>query len=352
MAEIGWKQRKKGRKAGPRDSEFPVPLDLEEIRSGAIFTCDFTDEGIPVCRIEANTSRGLRTFSNFHEFFGRPALEFFYFAGHGSWASERGGSEQPHHEAMLFDGSWSLERGNSGSPVFFMNACSDAHEEVEPFAEEVLRILASSDLDALKRRQLILAAEGLRFDVDQIGLLEPILRLYVDRHLNSEIREEQVAVASGIRKLIAMLPVTQLSRCEDWLKIERKTPPPLEMEVVKMITRKLTASLPEDTGHLKSINDQLIDLLRSYLNPRTLSKRFFGATALEASLSLALLRSQHLNDALEVLRSLRVNWFRATVARQARVTRTDLERRFPGGRSANARRCLTDLTAAAEAVQP
>jgi len=225
-------------------------------------------------------------------------------------------------------------------------------EKAELTPHDVLAALAFSGLADSKRRELILLAETIRFDSVQISELEPILRRYINSRLLSEDRAEQVAVASAIRKLVAMLPATALPLCADLLKPETKTPVPLEMEVVKMIARKLTAALPEDTAILLPIGEHLIDLVWTYLNPRTLSKRFFGATVLESCMSLALMRNPRLPVVLELLRTLRVNWFRATVARQARVTAIDIGRRFPGERSAEVLSCLAELKAAAEFVQP
>lgn len=335
-----WKQprtrRRRAELARQLENESVSQLPPVEINSGAIIPQFYLADGTLVYMIQANTLQGLRTFENALELSGQ-SVGAMSESGQTTWISW---------------GTWAAPLVLSSCITPSEPVSSETEEEAELTPGEILSGLTSADLTISKQRQLILAAEVLRFEEAQVAELEPILRTYVDQHLISDVKKEQIVVGSAIRKLIAMLPVRALPLCEEWLRINRKTPPLLEMEVVKMVTRKLTATLPEDTGYLGSLGDQLIDLLRSYLNPRTLSKRYFGATAMEASLSLALMRSPNLNNALELLRSLRVNWFRATVARQARVTGSDLERRFPGDRSAEARRCLADLNAAAEAVQP
>ncbi len=223
-------------------------------------------------------------------------------------------------------------------------------EELSP--AEVLAELQTPGLSATRRRQLICLAEVLRFEPAQAAILRSLLRQYVDQYHDPRDKDEEVVVASAIRKFVSSLPVTDLLECQDWLKIERKMPAPLELEVVKMITRKLTATLPEDVGYLGPIGDLLIDLVRSYLNPRVLSKRFFGATVLESSLSLALSRSPYLPELTRLLRSPCVDWLQTLVARQARVLKSKLDQRFPGERSLAARDCLSNLDVAAESAQP
>ncbi len=222
-------------------------------------------------------------------------------------------------------------------------------EELSP--AEVLAELQTPGLSATRRRQLICLAEVLRFEPAQAVILRLLLRQYVDQYHDPRDKDEEVVVASAIRKFVSSLPVTDLLECQDWLKIERKMPAPLEMEVVKMITRKLTATLPQDVGYLGPIGDLLIDLVRSYLNPRVLSKRFFGATVLDASLSLALLRSPHLTEVANLLRVVRSDVMRFVIARQTKQMSTEIEKRFPEERCKPARQALASLAATAEDTQ-
>ena len=219
-------------------------------------------------------------------------------------------------------------------------------EELSP--TEILGELENTALTDARRQRLICVAQGVHFEPAQVARLQSLLRRYVDAYHDPRNRDEEVAVASAIRKYIATLPVAELLTCQDWLTVERRMPAPLEMEVAKMITRKLAATLPEETNCLAPIGEQLIDLVRSYLNPRVLSKRFFGTTVVEASLALALLRSPHLAEASTLLGSGGTDVVRFIVARQAKALSAEIETRFPGERSEAVRHALACLVAAAQ----
>lgn len=329
-----WKRRQKPKLAQIED-EPPLLLAPEEIRSGAIFTCVFTDDRTPIYMIEANTVRGLRMFSNILEFvdFQASPIVAFSFPTRTVWSSDWG---------TTVTGS-----ATTGGAAF----APSEPEEAEASAAEVLATLETAGVPAANRRRMILAAEVLRFDAAQAESLKPLLRRYIDRQYGSDQGDEQIAVASAVRKYIALLSVAELPTVTALLQADRKAPPPFEMEVAKMITRKLLATLPDDTAPLQSLGEELMDLVAGYATPRMLPKRYCGAVALDAMLSLALLRSRHLPGLTSRLRSIPINWFRATVARQARVLRGDIAKRFSAERCRPASQCLADLAAAAEPAQ-
>lgn len=341
MAEARWKQWNRKRKPQPSPArivtESPALLTPEEIRAGAIFTYDFTDDGTPIYKIEANTARGLRTFSNFGEFLGLRASEIItiHLTARTGWSS-----------------GWGPAVKASPTTLGSLPALSETAEEAEPSATEVLASLASSELPAADRRRMILVAEILRFDASQVEALKPLLRRHIDRHYASEEGDERVAVASAVRKYVTLLSVAELPAVAQLLRAERKAPLPFEVEVAKMVTRKLTATLPEDTTPLLPLGDELMDLTEGYATPRMLPKRYCGAVALDSMLSLALLRSPHLPSLTTRLSSIPLNWFRATVARQAQALRTELMRRFATERCGLASHCLAVLAEAAESPMP
>jgi len=217
---------------------------------------------------------------------------------------------------------------NSDDPINEM-------EQGPPKSAEILQAL-KSPTSPERHRQSICIAESVLFDESEIDELAAYLNKYINSKINSENKDEIVAVASALRKVIAVLPVTELPRCAEWLKAEKQTPPPLEMEVVKMITRKLQAALPEETSQLRVLNPLLIDLIQDYLNPRTLYKRYFGVTTGQAFLALALLRHEGFPHIVERLQRLTVRWFRTSLRRQARVIQLDLAARFTETRSREA----------------
>jgi hypothetical protein len=241
---------------------------------------------------------------------------------------------------------------SSTIPAGPVAAPPEGREDIEPSLAEVLTSLGAADVPPAERRRLILAAEVLRFDTAGAESLKPLLRQYIDLHCASEQREEQVAVASAVRKYVALLRVEELPAVADLLRAERKAPPSFEMEVAKMVARKLTATLPDDTVLLHPLGDELMDLAATYTTPRLLPKRYCGAVALDATLSLALLRSPHLPSLTNRLRSIPLHWFRETVARQARALRAELAGRFAAERCGSACACLADLAAAAQDSMP
>ncbi len=307
-------------------------LTPEEIFSGAIFTYDFTDEGTPICKIEANTARGLRSFSNFAELLGGKGAKrvTLHVTTGTNWLSGWGPTVTAVSTSSL-------------------SMTSEAADEVEPSATDVLAGLAAREVSVGDQRRMILAAESLRLDAGQAEALKPLLRRYIDQHYGIEQADERVTVASAVRTYVALLKVEELPAVAALIRAERKAPPSFEMEVAKMITRKLTATLPEDAVALHSLGDELLDLAAAYAVPRLLPKRHCGAVALDSMLSLALMRSRHLPTLTTRLQSIPINWFRATVARQAQAVRAELARKFPAERHAQASTCLGALAAAAEA---
>jgi len=306
-----------------------------EIRSGALIPCGFLSDGTPVYWIQANTRQGLRTFENAQELLG----------GH---PGEIGLSHFLHN--LVGWTGWTTSVVFSGSVLTSPAPVSEPAEEDAEFSPaEILTLLLTADLPAVKRRAMILAAETLRFDASQAESLKPLLRRFIDRVYATEQGDEQVAVASAVRKYIALLSPAELPVVATLLRADRKGPPWFEMEVAKMVARKLTATLPENTVPLGPLGDELIDLVRGYLSPRLLPKRHCGAVAFDASLALALLASPHLGELVALLRLVRVEWFRTSLARQARAIHSDLGKRFPADRCNRACRALEELATAAEA---
>jgi len=115
------------------------------------------------------------------------------------------------------------------------------------------------------------------------------------------------------------------------LEVGHKAPVPLEieLEVAKMVVRKLSATLPEEADALPELSSQLMDLARTYLNPRLLPRPYYAATALNSVLALVLLRSAHLESLYGILRELRVSWFDQLLARRAQSIEQELAGRFP-----------------------
>src|SRR5206468_2024979 len=124
-----------------------------------------------------NTFQGLRTFENARELLVRPTEDI----------------GESRHPAVIWWQGWTAPVVVSGFTVPAALSVSAEEEDSESTAAEVLADLTLPEVAAPRRRQLILTAEVLRFDSDQVAQLEGILRQYVDGHLCSDSRDEQVA---------------------------------------------------------------------------------------------------------------------------------------------------------------
>jgi|GEM_PF-4485038 len=193
-----------------------------------------------------------------------------------------------------------------------------------PSAAEIVVALTSPDTSPTEFRQMILMAELTSFDESRAAIVRPFLQQYVVGHYSTEHRDEFIAVASAVRQSVASLSGTELPQVVCWLEANRKSPPAFEMEVVRSIRRKLAETPPDDTTGMEPLGDLLIDIFEGYSTPRMLPKRYCGATALDAAISLALLGGPRFSRLVEGLRRSQVGWFRSLVARQAEALRIDI----------------------------
>src|SRR5262249_48738867 len=152
-----------GRASRPEE-EGTRSLAPVEIRSGAIIHQELLVDGSYFYTIQANTIQGLRIFADARELLGRQVcdpLESGFSRSVTWWTGWT--------PAVVAGLTFSL---GSSSRV--------AEEEAEPSAAEILAALTSHDLPVPRQRELILAAEVLRFDNGQSEALKPLLRRYID----------------------------------------------------------------------------------------------------------------------------------------------------------------------------
>ena len=107
----------------------------------------------------------------------------------------------------------------------------------------------------------------------------------------------------------------------------------LELEICKMVFRKLVANPPGDKHELLELERCLTDVARVYANDRLLSREKYGATALNAVLALVLLNGDRIQGVAQQLRALKAGWFRELAARQARNTSRELLHRYRDGKA-------------------
>jgi len=202
-------------------------------------------------------------------------------------------------------------------------------EDVDPESrcEAVVTSLQRHELEPEERQTLILESEVLPFRGLQAVALAPLLRRFIEKYRESDDPADLVAVGSAIRNYVATAPVGDaLEAAASLLKEEGELEIPieLEVEVTKMVVRKLTANPPAQRDQYSELALRLEELVDVYARPRLLPREKYGAVALNAILGLVLSRSGRDADVVERMRTLDVAWFQQLLARYAARLRVEL----------------------------
>jgi hypothetical protein len=217
-------------------------------------------------------------------------------------------------------------------------------------AQLIIQRLRDESLPLLDRRKTIAIAEVHAVDASESAELKPLLRTYVERFRDSKDPADLVAVGSAVRKYVALLDEDEIASIGFLLEAGHRAAvsPEIELEVAKMVLRKLSATLPEQADPYPELGERLMELARTYLNARLLPRPHLGATALNSVLGLVLLRSRYLAEVYGILSKLRLEWFKQQLARRAGKLFDDLSVRFPAERSQPHREQLASLQDALE----
>lgn len=211
----------------------------------------------------------------------------------------------------------------------YFSPCGALRTEWSP--QELLDKLTDAPVPDSERRDLILQAEVATFENGQIEDLNQLLYRFILEKRNSNGVNDLIAVGSAIRKLAAIIRIEDLNLVGEILSPEHRTPIPLEieLEVAKVVARKLAQAPPVADDTEPELSARLMELVRTYLNPRLLSRQLYGATALNAILALLLLRAHQTQEVVTMLVELPSTWFAELVARRASRLRAQLLSRFP-----------------------
>jgi hypothetical protein len=222
-------------------------------------------------------------------------------------------------------------------------------EETELSPQEMLQRLQDAAAGDASRRRLVIEAEAMKFEAAQVVELNALLRSFIEEYRDSDDPQDIVAVGSAIRKYVATMPLDDLPGVASLLDAGHKAQVPLglELEICKMVFRKLAANPPGEESDFPELEWCLTDVVRVYDNDRLLSREKYGAIALNAVLALVLLNGERTSGIAQQLRGLKAAWFRELAARQARNTSRELSQRFPDGRAsqsaANLERLAVEL---------
>jgi len=154
-------------------------------------------------------------------------------------------------------------------------------------------------------------------------------------------------VGSAIRKYVATASIDDaFDAAVSLLKGHGRLPLPIELEVEisKMVARKLTANPPAERDRYPELALRLEELVDDYARPRFLAREKHGAVALNARLGLVLTRSGRDSLVVERMQAVGVPWFQQIVGRRAAQLQSDLAARSSGGSFAGAVATLAELS--------
>jgi len=197
--------------------------------------------------------------------------------------------------------------------------------------EELLAVLADSTAPHSARRQAVLETEVLRFEADKLPQLNDALLQFIQTNRDSNDPEDQIAVAAAIRKLIAEATTADLDSFALLLEPGSRAAVPLEveLEVAKMVVRKLTVN-PSLAAELDSLlADQLFDIVHAYLNDRLLGREKYAAVTVNAVLAVLLLHSPHFAEVIQRVGQLRSGWFKTMLNRRGSRIANEIRERDP-----------------------
>lgn len=242
-------------------------------------------------------------------------------------------------------------------------ATPKSQQEFEDFLDDPAARLQEvlDNLDRASDRsnasQWVIEAEILPFRGEQASKLAKLLKRYLEEVRDSPDEEDLIAAGCAIRKLIGMESVdSALSFSAELLDRAGQNclPIELELEVVQMIVRKLTANpagSAQGNGRLAHVLVRVIqDRAKAAFDSEDLKP---AVVVLNAILGLAMLepwgpsRLEEILDGLP-LRETKARWFSQLLARRATRLLEDLHARFPGETKATWEWSLTWLREQAE----
>ena len=132
-----------------------------------------------------------------------------------------------------------------------------------------------------------------------------MLYQFVQQHRDSD-SQDIVAVGCAIRKYVAVMSQNDLSHLAVLLDAQHNATVPIEveLEITKTLVRRLSQSPPGSPDSEPGLADRLYEIVELYLNSRLLAQDKFAAVALNAILSLCLLRSAVRRQGATILASI------------------------------------------------
>jgi hypothetical protein len=291
----------------------------QEIRSGAIVP----DPDSPGCYcVDANTASGLRRF--------RGAKEA------NKWGDVQSGVDYDYSTDITAIGSKQLKLLLESFLSFEWPKIEiEKVPEAEPSEDDIipdvlLRKLESVTTSHEEKRRAVIESEVIGFPSESIQTLNRLLYQFIQQHRDSDNQEDIIAVGCAIRKYVAVMSQNDLSHLADLLDAQHNATVPIEveLEIAKTLVRKLSQTPPEKSDSEPQLAERLYEIVELYLNPRLLARDKFAAVALNAILSLCLLRSAYSDKVQQSMQALQVSWFSELVLRRASQIQETLQKVF------------------------
>lgn len=232
---------------------------------------------------------------------------------------------------LPFDDALRAKKELASSELSYRDFDDSVVEEVpELTSGELLESLHASHSNITRQCELIIESERIRFPQSTRVELASILETFIRTYRDSSEFEVIVAVGSAIRKYIAVMDVRELGSLASLLESGHNGTLSLEMEleVIKMIGRKLAATPPTADDQEPILAAQLAGIASDYLRPYTLSKGKFSTVAMLALEALAAMRSTQLKDLLPAVNACSYASFRRQLQRH--LTKIDEQLRQSG----------------------
>ncbi|MGW8257807.1 MAG: hypothetical protein ACWGMZ_10015, partial [Thermoguttaceae bacterium] len=307
---------RKHRLIGSKESGWGEVFDVvsgepQEISSGAFWP----DPKRPGCYcIDANTASGLHRFN--------------YAREETQWADAQ---SQEDSDLIAVEEFWSPLKSPSEIKKLVGAWRKSATETRSQLLSEVelledglapdalLQTLESNTASHEEKRRAIVESEVVAFPSESNETLSELLYQFIQQHRDSDNQEDIIAVGCAIRKYVTVMNHNHLSRLAVLLDAQHNATVPIEveLEITKTLVRKLSQIPPGKPDSEAQLADRLYEIVKLYLNSRLLARDKFAAVALNAILSLCMLRSDYAERVQKSLRALQLSWFTELVSRRA-----------------------------------
>ena len=219
----------------------------------------------------------------------------------------------------------------------------DDFEDPVARCDEMLETLEQSDevRDPSPFRQDVIEAGALPFRGEHASRLVRVLERFIQASRDSLDFEDRIAAGSAIRQLIAHQTWSAaLKSCEELLAARKSThlPVDLELEVVKMVVRKLAANPEPPISNGEMLVHELNKTIERRATPGFTATEDLrcAAVVLNAILALALLGDVFLGPSAFLGsqcdwtdRGLKADWFRQLIRQRAEGLMQEVARKFP-----------------------